>query len=93
MKLIVCLECSSVFSLDFGVKECTCGASKGVYDSEGITACYSGDNAIPLAIDNRSLALSIKEQPDEGLNEMMVNCFVVAKKDERFYKVNESELE
>ena len=62
MKLLLCLDCDDIFNIDYEIKSCNCGATKGKYIDER-NAIYSGINAIPLAFDNYSFAKAIKNQP------------------------------
>lgn len=89
MKLLMCTNCNSVFNLDYGEKECMCGETKGVYDEDGVTAAYSGDHAIPLAIDNVTLSVGIKHQPHKGNKGWKFESFVMPKIHPTFVKVVE----
>ncbi|WP_192894616.1 hypothetical protein [Paenibacillus contaminans] len=91
MKLLVCTECLSVFSLDIQIKRCQCGAVIGRY-LDDVTAIYSGDDAIPIGFNNTSLFKAIKDQPTDGLG-LKFKAFVIPKECSTFHKqtlVNES---
>ena len=53
MKLVLCPECSDVFKLDFKMRKCKCGKTKGKY-IDNLKAEVS-KNAISIAIGNGSL--------------------------------------
>jgi hypothetical protein len=61
MKLLLCKKCHDVFNLQIGiVKQCSCGATKGVY-TDNLNAWWSGQG-IPLCIGNSSLREAMKQQ-------------------------------
>lgn len=68
MKLLLCLECNDIFSLNFKVKKCSCGKTKGQY-LDPLNAIYEGNSAMPLGISNPSIKEAILNQPDEGMGE------------------------
>lgn len=84
MKLILCPECHDVFKLDYKPRECKCGACKGHYYEDGLTAEYSGP-AIPLGFANSSLADAIKKQPKRGQGKEFI-AFVIPKSCPTFRK-------
>lgn len=53
MKLLLCLECNDIFSLDLKKKKCSCGKTKGQY-IDHLNAIYEGDSALPIGISNPS---------------------------------------
>lgn len=85
MKLLLCLECNHIFNLSYREKSCSCGKIKGQYIDK-LNAVYSGDSAVPLGIDNYSLARAIKYQPEEGLGERFV-AFTIPKRCPTLVKV------
>lgn len=66
MKLLLCLECNDIFSLDLKMKKCSCGKTKGQY-IDHLNAIYEGDSAMPIGISNPSLREAIINQPEEGM--------------------------
>lgn len=64
MKLLLCIECSDVFSLTYDEKKCGCGKTSGKYVDK-LNATYSG-SAIPLGFNNRSLIDSVVEYHKTG---------------------------
>lgn len=65
MKLIYCNKCGDIYNLDYTIKSCSCGATKGVYiDRENIL--YGGDSATILGIDNNALKVAVENQRLEG---------------------------
>lgn len=84
MKLLMCLNCNDVFSLDMYEKSCRCGRSKGKYINQQL-AEYTGEFTMPLGFSNSSLIKAIKDQPNEGLGKEFT-AFVVPKKCETFFK-------
>ena len=77
MKLLLCLKCDHIFSLDFQERTCNCNATKGRYINHQ-DATYSGDFAVPLGFANSSLSNAIKNQPQTGLGEVFT-AFVIPK--------------
>jgi len=65
MKLLLCKECASVFSLALTEKVCECGATKGKY-LDMLNAEYSGPS-VPIGFSNKSFIKAIRIQ--ELLNE------------------------
>lgn len=84
MKLLLCLECNDIFSLDLKMKKCSCGKTKGKY-IDHLNAIYEGDGAIPIGISNASLREAILNQPDEGMGEEFT-AFTIPKKCPTFIK-------
>lgn len=78
MKLIFCPHCQDVVKLDFEARNCKCGRSGGVYKKDGLHAVISGD-AIPLGIDNTSLAWAMKARPECGSLGSTFEAFVIPK--------------
>lgn len=85
MKLIFCPECQDVLKLDFGEVWCSCEASSGWYENDGLNAVYCG-SAIPLGFANGSLVKAIENQPDEGMGKCFV-AFVIPKSCPTFRKM------
>ncbi len=78
MKLVLCTNCGSVFSLAVGrVKTCDCGQCSGQY-TDNLYAEYTGINAIPLGFANQSLVGAIKNQPENGMGKEFT-AFVIPK--------------
>lgn len=61
MKLILCQD---VFKLDYQERRCKCGRCKGRYLANGLNAEYT--EGIPLGFNNTSLAIAIRNQPQQG---------------------------
>src|SRR3990167_4101113 len=59
MKLLLCGKCQDIFKLDFKQRSCKCGKTEGQYLKDGLNAVYSGENAIPLGINNHDLKLKV----------------------------------
>lgn len=84
MKLLLCISCSDVFSLDYHTKSCKCGQTTGQYlDKQN--AVYSGEKAIPLGMDNYSFAQAVHRQPENGLG-CRFTAFVIPKECPTFIK-------
>jgi hypothetical protein len=66
MKLLLCLECNDIFSVDLKLKKCSCGKTKGQY-IDNLNAIYEGDCAMPIGISNQSLKEAVLNQPDKGM--------------------------
>ncbi|WP_096187064.1 hypothetical protein [Evansella halocellulosilytica] len=66
MKLLLCLECNDIFSLDLKMKKCSCAKTKGRY-IDNLNAIYEGDSAMPIGFSNPSLKEAILNQPDKGM--------------------------
>lgn len=64
MKLLLCLKCSDVFSLNFKEKTCGCGETKGRYIDE-LNAEISG-NCEPIGFANNSFIDALKMQRIEN---------------------------
>ncbi len=84
MKLLLCLKCNDIFSLDFFEKSCSCGSTKGKYLDQKF-AEYCGEFAVPLGISNPSLINAIKNQPHEGMGEL-INAFIIPKNCPTFFR-------
>ncbi|WP_245712547.1 hypothetical protein [Anaerobacillus alkalilacustris] len=85
--MLICLDCNSVFNLDYEWKECKCGHSKGKY-IDNLNAIFEGDAAVPLGFSNASLITAINNQPDQGLGEEFT-AFVIPRKCPTFRKNDE----
>lgn len=59
MKLLFCQNCKDVINLHEHLKKCSCGKTEGKY-LDKMNAEYSGEFAIPFAIDNYSFFSRIK---------------------------------
>lgn len=77
MKLLLCLKCNHIFSLNFEERFCDCKATKGRYINSQ-DAVYSGEFAIPLGIANSSFSEALRKQPQTGLGEVF-KAFVIPK--------------
>jgi len=64
MKLLLCIKCSDVFSLNFKEKTCACGETKGRYVDE-LNAEISG-NCEPIGFANDSFITALKKQRIEN---------------------------
>jgi len=84
MKLIFCPYCQDIVKLHRRLTICGCGRSFGAYLDE-LKAVYAGD-AIPLGINNKSMAGAIKTQPASGQGKYF-EAFVIPKKCPTFTKV------
>lgn len=77
MKLLVCKECSDVFSLRLDKERtCECGKTKGKY-TDNINAVYSGP-CYPLGFANSSFIDAIWNQPESGMGKDFT-AFVIPK--------------
>lgn len=61
MKLVYCPKCQDAFKLDYKIRTCKCGASKGIY-KDSINAIIFGDS-IPFCIGWSSFCKAIKNRP------------------------------
>lgn len=64
MKLLLCKNCTDIFSLEQVKKTCTCGKTSGVY-IDNVNAVCSG-NYVAIGFSNRTLLNAINNQPDFG---------------------------
>lgn len=66
MKLLYCLACGDIFSLDVGtLRECGCKLSSGNYRKDGLIAdIYTRDSksAVVLGFANSSFGYAVKDQ-------------------------------
>lgn len=85
MKLLLCLDCDDIFNLDYEIKSCKCGATKGKYIDK-LNAIYSGVNAIPLGFANSSFVSAIKNQPIDNFLGKRFTAFVVPMECKTFIK-------
>jgi hypothetical protein len=70
MKLILCRCCQDVFKLRVEEERtCACGQVGGKYLKDGVNAVYWGENAVPIAFGNSTLADAIIAQPEESWGE------------------------
>lgn len=65
MKLLMCNDCSDVFSLRYEVRNCVCGKSGGHYLEDGLHAVIWGE-CIALGFANDSFVTAIKDRPMSG---------------------------
>lgn len=65
MKLLLCLKCSDIVSLQREHRECKCGDSGGKYLQDGLNAIHYGGSML-LGFHNGSLALAVSAQAREG---------------------------
>lgn len=89
MKLLLCLECDDVFNLDYKIKTCQCGETKGKY-IDSLNAVYQGEHAVPLGFDNFSFARAINNQPEFSPGEKFV-AFIIEKECPTFEKLEEED--
>ena len=79
MKLVLCLTCQDVFKLAVGrTRSCMCGNCSGRYLDDKYRAEISGESAIPIGFNNRSLATALRDQPSEGMGRRF-EAFVIPK--------------
>ena len=64
MKLLKCNKCQDIFNVDFTLKTCSCGETKGIHINRK-TMVYGGD-ATCLGIDNNAFAIALNKQPVDG---------------------------
>lgn len=60
MKLFLCRKCQDIVRCQKKERKCKCGESTGYYLKDGRDAVFSGDNCLPLAIDNNALIKAIR---------------------------------
>ncbi len=84
MKLLFCKNCGNIFNLDHKEKVCQCGNARGRY-IDNVNAIYSGNDAVPLGIDNFSFANAISNQPKDGRGKRF-DAFVIPKKCNTFVR-------
>lgn len=75
MKLIFCPDCQDVIKLIQTHRTCSCGASGGHYENDGLKAVTTG-KAISLGFDNRSLSVALKSRTKRGMG-MEFKAFVI----------------
>ena len=85
MKLIYCPHCEDIVKLRHYRTTCECGRSYGAY-LDNLYAVYAGD-AIPLGIDNLSIAAAIEARPASGRGKHFTT-FVIPKECPTFTKTN-----
>lgn len=61
MKLILCPKCNDIVRLIDSKRSCRCGASYGWYKNS--RNAIVNKTAIPIGIDNRSLAKAVRRRP------------------------------
>lgn len=69
MKLLFCKKCNGVFNLQTEEKQCPCGETSGKYIDES-KAEYSGESAVPFAIDNYSFTARIAADKFKAHNDV-----------------------
>jgi len=87
MKLIYCKKCYDVVKLDYEVRSCKCGESRGKYLRDGYHALYAGE-CFPIGIANQSLANATVLQPTRGAGARF-EAFVIEKECTTFIKVGD----
>lgn len=70
MKLLFCRECRDVINLLSEVKSCSCGKTSGKYLEDNEHAEYSGEFAVPFAIDNFSFFARMNKEADSVENKL-----------------------
>lgn len=90
MKLLICINCQDVFSLNHKEKSCSCGGASGKYVND-IYAVYSGAFATPLGFANNSFISAVHNQPKEGNGEQFI-AFVIPKECNTFEKIEHPHL-
>lgn len=65
MKLLFCISCQDLFRLTDRERTCSCGETRGRY-TNGVSAIYSGNAAVPIGISNSTFAQAIAAQPMHG---------------------------
>lgn len=66
MKLLLCLDCSDIFLLNYDDRQCKCGKTKGKYVDK-LNAEISG-NCNPIGFANNSFIKALKMQILENKN-------------------------
>ena len=86
MKLIFCSECGDIVKGVKGIeRKCLCGDSSIWIDHNGVQAMYSGDNCVPLSINNDSFTSAIvKNWKDGSVN--LFEAFTVHDPCKTFFK-------
>ncbi len=64
MKLLLCLDCSDIFSLTRREKKCNCGNTSGQY-IDRVNAEISG-NCIPIGFSNKSFKMALLIQAQQN---------------------------
>ena len=65
MKLIYCSNCKDIYNLNYKMKSCSCGKTKGIYvDRDNVL--YGGDFATCLGLDNNGIAVALENQRLDG---------------------------
>ncbi|MDQ0246508.1 hypothetical protein J2S09_004112 [Bacillus fengqiuensis] len=85
MKLLLCTNCTDIFSLDLYEKTCSCGLVKGKYIN-GQLAEYSGKSAFALGFANNSFINALINQPEQGMGREFT-AFVIPKSCPTFIKI------
>lgn len=62
MKLAFCPRCQDAFKLDYEMRQCKCGASKGKYEDPTNAIVFGA--AIPFCVGWSSFTAAIKNRPD-----------------------------
>jgi hypothetical protein len=94
MKLLMCSKCNDVFNLDYTLKVCHCGETKGKYLSDENSKKHGvaeyTESGIPLVIKNNSLVHILNEKNDDQDGKSVI-CFVASNKSFYFRKNNNIE--
>jgi hypothetical protein len=85
MKLVLCTDCQDIIRLVKETRTCMCGRVSGYYVDD-LHAEYTGDSAIPLGFNNRSLVRAVVERPKTGMGRDFI-AFVIAEECETFKKL------
>ena len=86
MKLLYCPTCHDIYNIKHEPKTCLCGATSGMYRSDGLTVDVGG-NPVVLGIHNTSFVAAIRNIPLEGMGKEFT-AFVVPKNCDRVKKHN-----
>jgi hypothetical protein len=89
MKLLMCSKCNEIFNLDYSIKSCKCGLTKGSYLSDAESKKHGiaeyTEYGIPIVIKNNSLFQAINEN-SEFQDGKTIICFVASKESIYFRK-------
>ena len=85
MKLLLCLKCSSIFSLSNKEKFCECKACSGYYKDK-TNAVYKGDFAVPLVMGTLSLEEALVDQERNNRNSNF-DSWIVSPKSPSYKKI------
>ena len=86
MKLLLCKSCQDIFKVVLHEERtCICGSTSGKH-TDGLNACYKGENAVPIGFNNSTLRHAVHNQPQEGWGEDF-SAFTIAKECPSFKKI------